>query len=108
MAQDTSIQPEGRTVESESATTDHAANHAGALPVVLSLAILAILALLTFATTSCVASVIEVPLYNELTRSYSGGVGYDDLDTYDLLEQLYGNGYDFEVDPYGDSFYPWI
>ena len=64
-------------VDSESATTNHEENHAGAFPVVLSLCIVVVLALLAFSLTSFIAGMLEGPLYASLRNEYSNSSSLD-------------------------------
>lgn len=79
-----------RFVESESATTNHAENHAGSAPVIISLVIVGVLMLLTFAFTNIIGSAMQSSLRYEL-GNYGYGSGqsqrYEDFQ-YDLIDLM--------------------
>ncbi len=90
-SEDAIVSSERRFVESESATTDHASNHAGATPIVVPLVIVGVLALLAYLTMSIAAGAIATAAKAQMG---TGGITWQ-----------YQYGYDPYLDGFLDDYY---
>lgn len=80
-------------VESESATTNHEANHCGAAPVVISLVVVGVIALLLWALFAVIRPFARVAL--DRASDYDYGYIFDDD---------YGYGYHDDLDDLFDDY----